>query len=480
MKLTPQQLQAMDRLRAFVRNDDEHIFILKGYAGTGKTTLIGRLIEYLREETNLQPVLLATTGRAAKVLSDKTGAKATTIHSCIYAFSKVDGQAADGEDPWDSASGQLFLDFALKMPDPDQDQRSCYIVDEASMITHELTTKAHTAKFGSGSLLDDFLHYTQDQKVIFVGDPCQLPPIAKNPFSSALDAAFLQARYQRTTADLELTHIIRQQGESEILRLAEKFRQGVVLEFFEKYPQVPFPAGNQAHLYPSENELITDYLRILKKKDGFRQATMLAYANAQVNKLNRFFRGELFSGSRLQEGDLLMVVQNSYLVDLVNGDQVVVTRIRERTTKAGFTFLEVALRSLHDDRVHQTLLIEDLLYNDSPSLSNEDAKKLLIDFDRRTRQKGIGRNSEAYRDRMRTDPYLNALRAKFGYALTCHKAQGGEWEHVYLNIFKSVYGWPRPQLYRWFYTAITRARDHLHLNDGWWIETYNDRFPRQW
>lgn len=472
MQLTPHQTQAMDRLKAFIENKVQHIFILKGYAGTGKTTLVGHLVEYLQEHTDWKPILLATTGRAAKVLQDKTGKKATTIHSCIYSFDKLDGV---GDQPWDSENGQLFLDFSLKQPDPDDEGKHCYIVDEASMITHEINTKAHTAKFGTGSLLNDFLSYATGQKVVFVGDPCQLPPIAENLMSSALDLSFLQMNYSQGVEEIELTEIIRQQGTSEILRLAGNFRELARTGQYVKYPQVSFPAGQQAHLLSSEDDLVRDYLKHLRGEKGYEKATMLSYANWQVNKLNSFFRKELFGRPEVQEGELLMVVQNSYKVDLVNGDQVIVRKIGETSQRAGFTFVELVVQSLHDERLHKTLLITDLLYNKDANLSSGDARKLLIDFDQRVRRKGIKRNSDEYRERMQKDPYLNALRAKFGYALTCHKAQGGEWEHVYLNIYKSVYGFSRPQLYRWYYTAITRARDHLHLNDGWWIEGYNDR-----
>ncbi len=468
MQLTAQQNQALQQLQAFASRPGGRAFVLRGYAGTGKTTLVGRLVSWL-QEAGYSPVLLATTGRAAKVLQNKTGWTATTVHSCIYAFQEVGGSEA----AWAGGAGQLQLDFKLRH-NYGPPGKLVYIVDEASMISHEAAAGEHTAKFGSGSLLDDFLAYASGHKVVFVGDPCQLPPIGENPFSAALDEGFLRQRYALEVTAFELREIVRQRAGSEILGIAGRFRDLAVSQQYEKYPKVKLPKGGSAHLYPDEAGLLSAYVQQVRR-GSFESAVMLCHANWQCSRLNESIRQALGRGAQVQPGELLMVVQNSYDVPLANGDQVVVEKVAFDCRRANLDFYNVELYALHNNLRYETKLIGNLLYDDSAGLSPDQTRKLIIDFDQRVRNPGLGRNSEAYKQQMMTDPYLNALRVKFGYAITCHKAQGGEWEHVFLNIFKSIYGMKRTELYRWYYTALTRAQQHLHLNDGWWVEGFDWR-----
>lgn len=469
MNLTPHQQQAFDQIKAFLADNHTQVFVLKGYAGTGKTTIIGILADALTKAR--RPFqLLATTGRAAKVISNKTGYPAKTIHSFIFDFDDISGE------PEQPSGGQLQLNFDLK-PNDALSPNAVLIVDEASMISHEPAKDGHTAKFGSGRLLHDLFLFADGRKVIFVGDPCQLPPVADNPFSSALHADFLAKEAGVNATETELTEIIRQKSNSEILRLATPFRESLRKVNYENYPKIRQPAGSQAFLLPDERELLRQYSA---KINGFQyqNAVMIAHANWQVNALNQEIRSRLFPNKPgLQPNDLLLIVQNSYDVDLANGDQVVLEKAEPGGQKAGFTFLKVQVKALHNNEVYQTLLIQDLLYNQNAGLTPDEAQRLIIDFHYRMKEKGIGRKTELYRSFMMTDPYLNALRAKFGYAMTCHKAQGGEWPHVFLNVHKSIYGLPRPNLYRWYYTALTRAQQHLYINDGWWVQGYNDRHP---
>lgn len=469
MNLTPHQQQALDLIKAFLADNRLQVFVLKGYAGTGKTTLIGILATHLTKSN--QPFqLLATTGRAAKVLTNKTGYPAKTIHSFIFDFDDISGE------PEQPSGGQLQLNFDLRSNEA-LSPNAVIIVDEASMISHEPAKEGHTAKFGSGRLLHDLFLFAEGRKIIFVGDPCQLPPVADNPFSSALHADFLTKETGASAKETELTEIIRQKANSEILKLAMPFRESLRREFYVKYPQVRQPSGSQASLINDERELIRRYVEKIKDFH-YQEAIMIAHANWQVNDLNQEIRSKLFPYKpSLQPNDLLLVVQNSYDVDLANGDQILLESAAPDTTRAGLTFLKVQVKALHNDEVYQTLLIKDLLYNKNPGLTPGEAQGLLIDFHYRMKEKGINRKSEAYKSKMMTDPYLNALRAKFGYAMTCHKAQGGEWPHLFLNVHKSLYGLPRPNLYRWYYTALTRAQQHLYLNDGWWVQGYNDRHP---
>lgn len=471
LSLNPQQQAALTALQAFVRDGTRTAFVLRGYAGTGKTTLIGRFVAWLSDAGCL-PVLLATTGRAAKVLQNKTGWPAATVHSRIYAFEEVGG---GGEGDWAESSGQLVLNFELRQQ-PDRSSNFVYIVDEASMIAHQSAKGEHTAKFGSGSLLDDLMAYVGPHKIVFVGDPCQLPPISDDPFSAALDEAFLRQRYDLGVSAFELSQIVRQRAGSEILSIAARFHDLAVSQRYEKYPKVMQPKGESARLYPDEQHLLAAYVRELRA-GHFDRAIMLCHANWQCERLNTAIRQALGRPRALQPGELLMVVQNSYNVKLANGDQVVLEQAVFDCRRAGLEFYRVTVRALHNEERYQTRLIGNLLYDSSAGLSAEQSRALIIDFDQRARLAGLGRKSQAYQQAMMADPYLNALRVKFGYAITCHKAQGGEWESVYLNIFKSIYGMKRPALYRWYYTALTRAQQTLHLNDGWWVDGFNWRQP---
>ncbi len=456
-------------MQAFVHSDAQQAFILLGYAGTGKTTLLARLTDWLAEID--RPFrLLATTGRAAKVLQNKTARETGTVHGSIYAFDNVMGEEV-------KAGKQLQLNFQLRSNErvhPD----TVFIVDEASMITHELSHAKHSATFGSGSLLNDFIAFLDGRKVVFVGDPCQLPPVADNPLSSALSTGFLRQNYEIEAQSAELQEVIRQGADSEILDLAGHFRRDILDRRFVKYPKVRAPSGRNASLHYDYNELLKAYVRRIRNQN-YAEAVMIGHSNYQIAGLNRQIRNMLYDHWELQPRELLLVVQNSYNVALANGDQVILEEAGFDSKRAGFVFLRVKVRALYNDELYETLLIRDLLYNQRAGLTSEEVQRLMIDFDQRMKKKGLRRNTEVYLKAIRSDPYLNALRCKFGYALTCHKAQGGEWPEVYLNLYKSVYVLRDEALYRWFYTALTRAREHLHLNDGWWVHGFDRRRARK-
>lgn len=475
MTLKPEQLQALEQIKAFIKDPQQRVFVLKGYAGTGKTTLVGHVVQWL-EGSNIKPVLLATTGRAAKVMQNKTGFRSSTVHSCIYTFDSITGKDEAGGDPWNSQTGQLFLDFGIK-PTLDQTDNLVFIVDEASMITHEVPEEVHMAKFGTGSLLDDFMQYAGRNKIIFVGDPCQLPPVSHNPFSAALDEHFLARRYSLGAQSVELKEIVRQHDRNEILPAAGKFREDLLRNAFVKYPKIKVPRGINFYLARDEKQLIEDYVMILRGSLA-PESIMICHANWQCARLNNAVRSIMQKGPTLEPGELLLIVQNSYDVDLANGDQVIVEKVSFDEQRAGLNFYNVTVFALHNGQKHDTKLIGDLLYNEAPGITPQQMKPLFIDFDKRMKLHGVKRNSDVYRDAMLKDPYLNALRAKFGYVVTCHKAQGGEWTNVFLNIYKSLYGMKSPNLYRWYYTAMTRAREYLYVNDGWWVEGYDQRKPR--
>lgn len=471
MELTTHQKIAFERLQRFCSTANSRCFVLRGYAGTGKTTLIGYFVKWL-QQNDFTPILLATTGRAAKVLANKTSFEASTVHACLYQFEALDGMESLGET---TSAGQLSLNFGIREK-PESSQQLVYIVDEASMIANTAAASNGITTFGSGHLLVDFLDYTTDHKVVFVGDPCQLPPVSADPFSPALSPRYLRDHYQVAVQYAELGEIVRQTAESEILQLAGRFRKDILLKRYQRWAKIYTPRDQSAHLYPQENALLEAYLKLLRKKD-YQQAQMITYANRHCRRLNHRLRMSLFDHKHLRPGELLMVVQNNPRVPLANGDQVLLESVKPDEKRAGFFFLEVKVRNLANNEVYSTLLIRDLLYNEFAGLQNEESKRLLIDFHQRARKKGLKPKMEAYKEAMRTDPYLNALRAKFGYVITCHKAQGGEWPHVFLNLQKSLYVIQGNALYRWFYTAITRASEHLHLNDGFWIQGFSKRQP---
>ena len=471
MQLTPHQNEALSKLKDFIQGEEHQLFVLSGYAGTGKTTLVSHLVQWLQDQ-KIGSRLLATTGRAAKVLQDKTKLNCDTLHSEIYEFSSVN--AGEKDDDADLEPGQMSLNFGLKSK-PKVFDMQVYIVDESSMISHLKSSGKSVTNFGTGSVLNDFLTHVDKDKVIFVGDPCQLPPISDDPFSSALSPSFLAKHYEKGATGFELKEIIRQAEASQILTLAGKFRQDINRGHFVKYPKVPAITGKQSFLYKNEYKLVDAYMARVKQSDGFLNSTMIASTNKQCHHLNANFRHRIFKKYELQEGELLMVVQNNYIVPLTNGDQVLVEKVKFHKKLAGFTFLEVKLKQIHSGKSHEMLMIKELLYSPNANLNKDEMQRLLISYDKRARQRGHKRNSKAYLDGMKDDKYLNALRCKFSYAITCHKSQGGEWDEVFLNIYKSLYAFRGESLYRWYYTAITRAKEKIHINDGWWVEGFDRR-----
>lgn len=454
-KLNNQQEKAFESIRDFVQTPSASVFILKGYAGTGKTTLVKYILEWMDAETEMDAVLLASTGRAAKILEDKTGFEAYTVHSHIFSPSLEDDDQAVDE--------QLVLNFDLR-PSPFDASKTVYVIDEASMLSHLQASKASVTRFGSGNLLADLFQFVGAGKVIFVGDPLQLPPPVGNmAYSPALDNAFLQAHFKREVMVSELTDIMRQREGHAILDLATELRQRTKSGEFKGWEDLLKEPGAYIFHPSTQKIMIQRYLQQIQ--DDFREAVILTHSNKQAHYLNIGIRKKLqgkFSYI-LQPGELLMVSQNSYYVDLANGDQVKVVSVKPAGKRAGFMFLDVEVEALHNGEKYQTYLIKEFLFSPDANLKPEDSRKLIIDFDIRARKSGIRRKTKEYMDAMRNDKYLNALRAKFGYAITCHKSQGGEWPHVFLNLSETLESLPDKVRMRWLYTAVTRARDRLDI-----------------
>jgi ATP-dependent exoDNAse (exonuclease V) alpha subunit len=439
-------------------------FVLRGYAGTGKTFLMQYLGQWLKEQKHPFK-LLASTGRAATVLRGKTGFTAKTVHSELYNFSSMDGMDDIPDDSPMDAYGQMRMQFQLREPD---DEKTLYIVDEASMLTSELSSDMSFASFGSGFLLTDFFAAVGKNKIIFVGDPCQLPPVGEIT-SPALDMNWL-ALEKRIAVSFTLEKIERTKGDNDILVLSEKIRNMSLQEDLPKFPKLPAKGMKNVKLHDSDKHLFNAYLEKYKKK-GVNGALAIARSNKMVRNINRAVRRDLYGelDPPLRTGDVLLVIQNNNAVPLVNGDFVTVISLGPTQQQAGLNFQEVKIKAFTSDEELDMLVSLDILYGEEVNFSHEQSRALMIDFKNRMSRDNVRPNSEEFRNEMRKDPFLNCLRAKYGYAVTCHKSQGGEWDHVYLFLEKSMYSMEKPELCKWWYTAVTRARKELNLVDEWWI-----------
>jgi hypothetical protein len=274
----------------------------------------------------------------------------------------------------------------------------------------------------------------------------------------------------RNAISVTLNKIERNDPDNDILVLASSIRNFASDRNLPAYPKLRASNMNSVIVHASNTSLFQSYVDHFKKvgPDG---TIAIARSNRMVSYINNAVRQELYGGSDLpiEKNDVLLVVHNNYAVPLANGDFVTVSEFGEKAMQAGLYFQRVKIKALLSDTEHEMLVSLDILYGTEPNFTKSQAKMLMIDFNRRMNRKGIPPNSEDYRDAMMSDPYLNCLRVKFGYAVTCHKAQGGEWDEVYLFLEKSMYGMQRPELFRWWYTAITRTRKRLHLADSWWI-----------
>lgn len=472
IQLTVSQKKALDKFISFLGDPSSKVFILKGYAGTGKTTLTSKMIEEL-ESRQLPFSLLASTGRAAKILSDATGYEASTVHSKIYKFTDLNQDlekvAQEQETTKMDSTGQLLLNFELTARDdnPFEDSQY-YIVDEGSMISDKKDTSAIQASFGSGCLLHDLLTYDKNGKFIFVGDVCQLPPITQ-PFSPALNADYFLSEYQIKTYTCELTKIVRQDAGNDIVLASQKLRK----LYYEPQPWVwakfPLKGYKNIHVLSSQAELINKYINIVKDQD-FNAATLLCCSNKECNHLTQLIRPSFgHKDSRLEVGDLLLITQNNLVSGLMNGDLVIVEDVMTQEFRAGMTFIHVTVRDLSSGMTYSQLLIAEVLYGNLTNITQKQQKSLYVDYYFRMKEKGVKQKSEEFRKEMFKDPYLNALRAVYGYALTCHKAQGGEWDHVFLDIQSYLARREKPAVYQWVYTAITRAKKELYIVNGFWL-----------
>ncbi|MCF0210465.1 MAG: AAA family ATPase [Bacteroidales bacterium] len=480
IKLTVSQQRVFDKMCKFVESKDERIFILQGYAGTGKTTMMKFFVEYLRnKDKHFQ--LLAPTGRAAKVLRDKTDEQAAqTIHSMIYTLSKNCFNVKDDDKLLNIRdTGQLYLVFEPHEIDRKKSADVVYIIDEASMISDTEEKHITQAKFGTGKLLTELLNYDKREKskFIFIGDPCQLPPIESTKSLALLPEKFSSRGMKVVQGNL--TEIIRQKGVNSIISASQKIRalKDIAPETqqeyrFKTWGKLPFRNSPNIKIHPNSDDMLKDYIDKIKGGD-YNEATYICRSNKQCEITARVIRKQLgFSDSNVVEkNDLLLVIQNNAISGLMNGDMVKVKFVSKKVyNKANLTFREIQFKELVTGREYSQLLLEQTLNQDTLNLDTIQQTALFKDFIIRMKRSGIKPNTDAFRRELYKDPYLNALRCTYGYAITCHKSQGGEWKDVYVEMPRNITLNPTKSTYQWIYTAMTRTSQDLHIVDDFYLQ----------
>ncbi|MCD8454533.1 AAA family ATPase [Tenacibaculum finnmarkense genomovar ulcerans] len=446
-KPTIKQDLLLNKLADFIFDtNNKALFLLKGYAGTGKTTIISSVVHNL-EKANKKAVLLAPTGRAAKVISGYSKKKAFTIHKKIY-FSKKQGAGA--------------MSFVKQ---PNKHSNTIFIVDEASMISD---AQQNSKMFENGSLLDDLISYVysgKNCKLVFIGDTAQLPPV-KLTLSPALDADKLSYSFDKNVFEIELDEVVRQQQNSGILANATDLRMLIQygasdFQFDVKYPDI---------IRLEDSYDIQDAITSAYDGDvGVEDTAFIVRSNKRANQYNNQIRTEIRGQeNEISTGDYVMVVKNNYFWlkesssagFIANGDICEVMRINSIKELYGFKFAEVEVRMIDypDIPNFETVLLLDTLSSESPSLTYEQSNKLYEavkeDFADQTKYKQFLE--------VKKNKYFNALQVKFSYAMTCHKSQGGQWNTVFIEQPYLPDG-PSVEYLRWLYTAVTRAQNKLYL-----------------
>lgn len=405
--------------------------------------------------------LLDTTGRAAKILSDLTQEKAQTIHGAIYRYKGLSGDEHGMHNP-----EKMFVQFLLVQAN--HSTQHIYIVDEASMLASLTEEHNSFARYGSGNLLQDLLNYDRKGKFIFIGDPCQLPPV-RQKFSPALSSEYLSSTFGIKVREIELTQIVRQDASGGIAQTSMHLRKYYYRNPPDKFPKIPLKGHSDIELATSNAELILKYEDLVCEK-GDAYATMICQSNRQCSLINQMVRNRLYRRPKnIEIGYLLLITQNNLISGLLNGDLVNVKHKGKLKHRAGIAFREMEVTRQGEDIVYRNLIIEDVLINGSTNLSSEQYNNLMSDFMRRAKKLGMKASDSALEATLRKDPFMNALKAVYGYAITCHKSQGGEWNEIFLYMDNKMYGIPRPVLFQWWYTAITRAKYTLHAAKDWYV-----------
>lgn len=461
---TQEQAHALEVFAEFLTDRDPHaVMILRGSAGTGKTTLSGAIVRTLKE-IRQKVMLLAPTGRAAKVFSLNSGSPAYTIHRRIYrekSFSGVEGQF--------NLNDNLYTD-------------TLFMVDEASMIAN---MGLGGMSFGSGCLLDDLVHFVyqgRNDRLLLIGDKAQLPPVGEEE-SPALHAAMLEG-YGLKVYECDLNEVLRQSEESGILYNATMIRQMITHDDITQLPKIHF--AGYSDIKPMPGAELIEALADSYHRVGLDDTIVVTRSNKRANIFNQGIRNMVLDREEeLSQGDILMIVKNNYYwmeeerksnnklqsndipAFLANGDRAKVLKVRRRIDLYGFRFATLLLQFPdYDNYELEATVLLDTLTSEAPALTHEQQEQLFHQIE------------EDYQDiplkadrmkAIRQNQFFNALQVKFAYAVTCHKAQGGQWAHVYVDQGYMTDDMLNPDYIHWLYTAFTRATEMLYLVN--WPET---------
>lgn len=443
---TTDQMHALDVFERFMTDSDERcVMILRGSAGTGKTSLASVIVRTLLD-LQYKISLLAPTGRAAKVFSLNSGQPAATIHRSIYR-----------ERTFAGLDGKFNLNTNLY-------RNRLFMIDEASMIS--LTSVNPT--FGSGCLLDDLIQFVYNERncrMLLIGDKAQLPPVGEAE-SPALRTDVLAA-YGLKVYECDLNEVLRQSQDSGILYNATIIRQMITHDQATALPKIRFKGFADISIVPGDElieSLSTSYADV-----GIDETMVITRSNKRANIFNQGIRNMVLGREEeLTTGDMLMVVKNKYkekqaegLSFIANGDRAIVRSVRNVRELYGFRFADVTLSFPdYDNTEEDMIVILDTLTTEAPALTHEQNEQLfqqvLADY------ADVPLKSDRMK-KIREDDYYNALQVKFGYAITCHKAQGGQWAHIYLDQGYMTDEMLTPDYIHWLYTAFTRATEHLYL-----------------
>ena len=446
---TINQKKIIESLATYLADDDyTRIFVLNGYAGTGKTSLIAALVAALKE-VNVRTVLLAPTGRAAKVLSRYSGEKALTIHKRIYR---------------ERTNAAYESKFSLA---PNFEQGAVFIVDEASMLS-SFDAGDDKALFGSGSLLDDLMQYVRSGRgcrLILVGDNAQLPPVGAD-YSPALEPAELMPYGEVVYESMD--EVVRQAQTSGILFNATLVRcmleRGII--------EIPHLDMNYADIRAVEGGEFLELLQDCYDKYGREETIVITRSNKRANRYNEGIRRNvLYAEEEIECGDMLMVVKNNYhyteriencqMNFIANGDIARLKRLRRYEDFYGFRFANAVLSFAdYDDTEIECKILLDTIRSESPSLTREESRRLFDEVEKDYME--IGSRIKRFQA-IRENPHFNAVQVKFAYAVTCHKAQGGQWRAVFIDRFLFGDEPMTRDMMRWLYTAMTRATERLYL-----------------
>lgn len=452
MILSSAQQQALSVFKKFL-DSDHHVFMLRGSAGTGKTTLLREFVRIVQNQNRVCQ-LIAPTGRAALILGTRTKQPATTIHRKIYSLG---GLPQKVEDKW------CFL--LKENQDP---TNAVYFVDEASMIA-DIYQDNEICRFGSGRLLADLINYCglnlSHRKLVFTGDYAQLPPVMQS-FSPALNEQYLIEHYQLPTMNVMLTEVIRQTSDCGIDQNARQIRMAIDNQIYTK-----FQLSDSQDMESLSAELFIEKYSHVTEHYSIENTIVITHSNAQALYYNNLIRRYLHGTDQMtvMPGDYLLITRNNYSLetDLFNGMIIRVEEVSpevkvhtpfvgDKQIKLTFRAIDISVNGI----IIRAYMLDDFLNDKSGFVSMQQQKALWADFEQRMRLQGIKPTDEDFKHHLKFDPYYNALQCKYGYAITCHKAQGGEWDYVFVDM-DTYTGKANETFLRWAYTAITRAKKML-------------------